>query len=150
MDTPPQLVVSPCLQQRYANKTLLALDPSQYAAQNGLIEAGFLMTSTPSDSKAVYVPESLEVQPLDRVEYIQALSLFYGIGELGQSQYTEISKNYGLLKDAVANIPLDQQKRIGWVEYDFSVGWWRIRSSNFTKAIIKDAGNLLGFISQVC
>ncbi|GJJ70638.1 hypothetical protein EMPS_02988 [Entomortierella parvispora] len=138
----PQLVVSPCLQQRYANKTLQALNDTQYQTQFNNISAAFLMTTQPAENKAVYVPESLEVDPLQRVEYIKAISLFYDLGAEGQSVYNKIRNNYGTLQNAVASIPADQQKRIGWVEYDFSVSAWRIRNSVFTRAIIKDAGGI--------
>lgn len=136
----PALVVSPCLQARYANKTLSAWDASQYA-QYGLIQAAFLDTPVTAPSKGVYVPQTLEVAPLQRAEYIVAISLFYGMGAAGQNVYNQITSNYNALKEAVAGIPQDQRKRIAWMEYDFSYKVWRIRNSQFTRAIIQDAGN---------
>ncbi|KAG0308787.1 hypothetical protein BGZ98_006834 [Dissophora globulifera] len=137
----PQNVVSPCLQQNFANGSLAALNDfnlTQYDA----VDAGFRQYIHVAQAKDIWIPTSVDVDPLLRIEYIAAVSLFFNDGNTGDLMYSKIKEAYTTLKADMAQIPAANKKRIGWVYYDFSTSVWRIRNSQFTRGIITDAGGI--------
>ncbi|KAG0081749.1 hypothetical protein BGZ90_005111 [Linnemannia elongata] len=134
----PQNIISPCLQVRVQNKEIDPLDTTnvtQYAA----VDVGFreLKTAEPKD---VWVPMSVEVAPLLRVEYIKAVSLFFNTGTQASITYDKIIGSYNNLKNNMNNIPEANKMRIGWVRYSFVQNSWTLRNTAFIRGIIKDAG----------
>jgi hypothetical protein len=90
--------------------------------------------------KDVWVPMSIEVAPLLRVEYIKAVSLFFNNGVQASATYNKIIEAYNNVKADMANIPQENKRHIGWVKYDFSRSTWTLRNTPFTRGIIQDAG----------
>ncbi|KAF9106669.1 hypothetical protein BGX29_008818 [Mortierella sp. GBA35] len=135
----PQNIVSPCLQARVANNSIVALDDGIFDQYNA-IDVGFRVNPHQSQLKDVWVPESVEVKPLLRAEYIKALSLFFNNGNRGEEIYSTIKGAYENLKNDMAGIAPGFKKRIGWVKYDFARVTWVLRNSDFVQGIIKDAG----------
>ncbi|KAF9115895.1 hypothetical protein BGW39_002888 [Mortierella sp. 14UC] len=133
----PLNIVSPCLQAQVKNGSIVALNgqPEQY---NG-IDVGFRIKEDRSQAKDVWVPMSVEVVPLLRVEYIKAISLFFNNGNQATLTYEKIKRTYDNLSMDMRRIPKDKKKRIGWVKYDFTRGSWTLQNSAFTKGIITDA-----------
>ncbi|KAF9086115.1 hypothetical protein BGX27_003272 [Mortierella sp. AM989] len=136
----PERIVSPCLQKRFQDKTLLPFDNSEF--QWNTVNAGILENMYSARSKAIWIPASIEVDPLLRIEYITVVSMFYNDGEHGQLLYNEIKSAYTNLKADMAQIPPENKKRIAWVKYDFTLGTWKLRNSAFTRGIIEAAGGI--------
>ncbi|KAG0368963.1 hypothetical protein BC939DRAFT_493636 [Gamsiella multidivaricata] len=137
----PKDVVSPCLQQMYANGSITALndgDPNQYNALNG----SFRENQHTAQKKDIWIPSSNSVDPLLRSEYITAVSLFFNDGQNGELVYSRIKAAYTTLQADMARIPAANKKRIGWVYYDFSFQTWRLRNNDFSKGIITAAGGI--------
>jgi hypothetical protein len=101
---------------------------------------GIFGTETPASSKDIWIPRITTVDPLLRIEYITAVSLFFNDGKNGEVVYDRIKAAYKELERNMLQIPADNKKRIGWVYYDFSKKTWSLRNSNFTRAIIQAAG----------
>lgn len=134
----PQNIISPCLQdkvQKHEIDPLQIGNLTQYAA----VDVGFrpLKSAEPKD---VWVPMSVEVAPLLRVEYIKAVSLFFNNGTQASITYDTIIGSYNNLKNNMNNIPEANKRRIGWVKYNFVQKSWTLRNTAFTRGIIKDAG----------
>ncbi|KAI8606303.1 hypothetical protein EDD21DRAFT_349230 [Dissophora ornata] len=140
LDT-PQNIVSPCLQQMAANGSLTALEPANLT-QYDTLDGGFAQYIDAAQPKDIWIPTSVDVDPLLRIEYIAAVSLFFNDGQNGELMYTRINAAYTGLRTDMAQIPVANRKRIGWVYYDFATSVWRIRSSQFTKGIIAAAGGI--------
>ncbi|KAG0045920.1 hypothetical protein BGZ83_008854 [Gryganskiella cystojenkinii] len=143
----PGNIISPCLQMGSSptNGSVLAQDDTQYGTQYLNISAAFRENRFPGSypNPNIMIPVQTEVEPLLRVEYIKAISLFYGIAaEKGNYVYGNITANYGSIKAAVSNIPQTHKKRIGWIEYDFTLSRWIIHNNLFTRSIIQDAGGI--------
>ncbi|KAF9162860.1 hypothetical protein BGX21_003405 [Mortierella sp. AD011] len=136
----PQNIVSPCLQQRYANQSLFAFNNS--LTEWSLINAGFLSVMNTAQQKSVWIPSSVDVDPLQRAEYIIAVAMFYNDGVNGQSLYNQIKAAYTNLQNDMNQIPQANRNRIAWVYYDFTLSTWKLRNSAFTKGIIAAAGGI--------
>ncbi|KAF8947942.1 hypothetical protein BGZ47_007210 [Haplosporangium gracile] len=137
----PQKIVSPCLQYRYNIKAISSFDSSN-SAQYESVDVGFRENENISQVKDVWVPMSVEVEPLLRVEYIKAVSLFLNTGTAASVTYDTIIGTYNTLKLDMQRIPVANKRRIGWVKYDFVRGSWTLRNTNFTRGIITDAGGI--------
>ncbi|ORZ06307.1 hypothetical protein BCR41DRAFT_389235 [Lobosporangium transversale] len=138
----PQNVVSPCLQQAVSNGTITALNDGDFSQYESL-NATFRENMHPGQKKDIWVPTTrTEADPLLRVEYIIAISLFFNNGQHGETIYNNIRNAYTTLKNDMARIPLANRKRIAWVRYDFSTSTWRLRNSAFVKKIIEAAGGV--------
>lgn len=111
-------------------------DGSQY----GSVEAAFRMYQNIAQPKDIWMPHTVDIEPLDRADYTRAVSLFFNQGQLGEGVYDKIKLAYGTHRLNMAAIPQDFKRRIGWIKYDFSLEHWTLRNSKFTRAIIKDAG----------
>lgn len=134
----PQNIVSPCLQKRVQDSLIIPLNSTiidPYTA----VDVGFREYKGAS-LKDVWVPMSVEVEPLLRVEYIKAVSLFFNNGTQASNLYNTIIGTYNNLKNDMNNIPPANKRRIGWVKYDFTQNSWTLRNTAFTRGIIKDAG----------
>ncbi|KAF8985195.1 hypothetical protein BGZ46_005558 [Entomortierella lignicola] len=134
----PQNVVSPCLQENYATSKLLAFNDTQ--DEWTIATAGFLANMATSQPKAIWIPASVEVDPLYRIEYITAVSLFYNDGVHGQDVYNQIKSAYTNLQADMAQIPSANRNRIGWVYYNFALSTWKLKNDNFTTGLITAAG----------
>lgn len=106
------------------------------------VSVGFRENKDISQPKDVWVPMSVEVEPLLRVQYIKAVSLFFNSGFQSSITYDTIIGTYNNLKLDMSRIPQGNKKRIGWVKYDFTQNSWTLRNTNFTRGIIRDAGTL--------
>ncbi|KAF9897427.1 hypothetical protein BX616_005624, partial [Lobosporangium transversale] len=138
----PQNVVSPCLQQAVSNGTITALNDGDFSQYESL-NATFRENMHPGQKKDIWVPTTrTEADPLLRVEYIIAISLFFNNGQHGETIYNNIRNAYTTLKNDMARIPLANRKRIAWVRYDFSTSTWRLRNSAFVKKIIEAADDI--------
>ncbi|KAF9345032.1 hypothetical protein BGX26_003617 [Mortierella sp. AD094] len=136
----PQNIVSPCLQQKYANQTLFAFNNTD--TEWAMVFGGFLQAMNTAQPKSVWIPASVEVDPLLRIEYITAVSMFYNNGYNGQLLYNNIKTAYTNLQQDMNQIPEAYKNRIAWVYYDFNLNTWKLRNSNFTKGIIAAAGGI--------
>ncbi|KAG0356627.1 hypothetical protein BG005_004454 [Podila minutissima] len=136
----PGNIISPCLQKGLADKTIAPMldDGSQY----GSVEAAFRMYQNIAQPKDIWMPHTVDIEPLDRADYTRAVSLFFNQGQLGEGVYDKIKLAYGTHRLNMAAIPQDFKRRIGWIKYDFSLEHWTLRNSKFTRAIIKDAGGI--------
>ncbi|KAK3838810.1 MAG: hypothetical protein J3R72DRAFT_182322 [Linnemannia gamsii] len=137
----PKNIVSPCLQAQVNNGSTVALDDSKFDQYTN-IDVGFRINAHPAQTKDVWIPMSVEVSPLLRVEYIMAVSLFFDKGQSALVTYEMIKGTYNNLSIDMKNIPDNKKKRIGWVRYDFSRKSWTLRNSAFTRGIITDAGGI--------
>ncbi|KAF9919644.1 hypothetical protein FBU30_010714 [Linnemannia zychae] len=137
----PQDIVSPCLQALVKNGSITALDDSNWALYNN-IDVGFRVNQHIGQVKDVWIPMSVDVKPLLRVDYITAVSLFFNNGIYGQTTAANIKGAYSTVKGDMAVIPQANKKRIGWVKYDFQRKTWTLRNSEFTRGIIIDAGGV--------
>ncbi|KAF9909562.1 hypothetical protein EC991_008387 [Linnemannia zychae] len=137
----PKNIVSPCLQARVNNGSIVALDDSN-PLQYDMVDVGFRIYEHPSQVKDVWVPMSVEVAPLLRVEYIKAIALFFNNGNQGEETYNKIKTSYEKVRIDMENIPGKNKKRIAWVKYDFSRASWTLRNSAFTRGLITDADNV--------
>ncbi|KAF9297255.1 hypothetical protein BGZ88_010650 [Linnemannia elongata] len=137
----PQKIVSPCLQDRFQSSLIVPLDDTIFN-QYDSVDVGFRENKHADQLKDVWVPMSVEVAPLLRVEYIKAVSLFFNNGSQASTIYDTIIKTYNTLKDDMSRIPQANKRRIGWVKYDFGRTSWTLRNTDFTRGIIKDAGGI--------
>ncbi|KAI9238666.1 MAG: hypothetical protein BYD32DRAFT_413111 [Podila humilis] len=134
----PQNIVSPCLQQGVTNNsiTTMTADETQYS----LVNATFREDQHPEQPKDIWMPHSVDIHPLARADYVRAVSLFFNQGAAGQTVYDQIAAAYNQHRDNMEGIPGPSKRRIGWIRYDFSTSHWTLRNSNFTRALIEDAG----------
>lgn len=135
----PGDVVSPCLQQRVQSKTIESLI---YAVgQYDKYDAGF-RDVRPSEQplKDIWIPQLDSVHPLERIEYITVISLFFGNGSHGELIYNLIKGAFITLSADMNRIPLESRKRIAWVYYSFTESKWTLRNNEFTRGIITAAG----------
>lgn len=108
--------------------------------QTQSLDGGFRQYEFPDDLKDVWIPSNTKVDPLQRIEYITAVSLFFNAGNTGELVYTRIKAAYQTLERDMQQIPPANRNRIGWVFYDYTAKTWRLRNNKFTRAIIKAAG----------
>ncbi|KAG0012618.1 hypothetical protein BGZ81_001468 [Podila clonocystis] len=136
----PEKVVSPCLQKGVADKNITAMlvDGTQYAQVDG----AFRTEQNTAQPKDIWMPHTVDIEPLYRADYIRAVSLFFDQGQEGQKVYDQIKKAYGTHALNMINVPQAFKRRIGWIRYDFDAEHWLLRNSKFTTAIIKDAGGI--------
>ncbi|KAF9184143.1 hypothetical protein BGZ51_003540 [Haplosporangium sp. Z 767] len=136
----PSRVVSPCLQQKVQSGIITKYEGTmdQYAQLN----ATFRPIQHQGQPKDVWVPMWDGSKPLFGIEYIKAVSMFFGNGQEGESVYKRIKDSYLVLQDDMSRIPKENKKRIAWVMYDFSTQYWRLRNNPFTRNIITDAGGI--------
>ncbi|KAI1299075.1 hypothetical protein EDD11_006495 [Mortierella claussenii] len=135
----PQNIVSPCLQQAVASSAVVAYSETDMALYERL-NGTFREDQQSSRSKDIWIPSSRDVDPLLRIEYIIAVSFFFNDTSNGVNIYTRIKNVYTTLQSTMAQIPVANRKRIGWVYYDFESQGWKIRNSLFTRGIITAAG----------
>ncbi|KAK3817215.1 MAG: hypothetical protein J3Q66DRAFT_182241 [Benniella sp.] len=135
----PQDVISPCLQQMVETKAIAPLS-NEFNQDNGL--DGIFVPVFTYGPKDIWIPGVTNVDPLMRIEYITAVSLFFNDGKKGEVVYDQIKAAYQILERNMNQIPPANKKRIGWVYYDFRMNTWRLRNNDFTKAIIKAAGGI--------
>ncbi|KAG0100853.1 hypothetical protein BGZ93_000040 [Podila epicladia] len=123
-----------------SNNTIARMlgDWSQYA----LVDAAFRMNQGPAQLKDIWMPHNEDMEPLARADYIRAVSLFFNQGQRGEEVYNKIKSAYETHKNNMAAVPQNFKRRIGWIKYDFDLGRWTLRNSNFTRAIIRDAGGI--------
>lgn len=122
------------------NKTITPFDVSNYTQQYQEVNVGFRENQDLAQVKGVWIPMSVEVAPLMRVEYIKAVSLFFNNGAQAMDTYNKIIATYNTLRTDMLNIPKSNRRRIGWVKYDFGRGSWILDNTAFTRGIIIDAG----------
>ncbi|KAG0297219.1 hypothetical protein BGZ96_007277 [Linnemannia gamsii] len=134
-------IVSPCLQAKLLNNTITPFDVNKFEQYN-TVDVGFREDISISQLKDVWMPMSIEVEPLLRVEYIKAVSLFFGYGARALTTYNEIIETYNLIKVDMQGVPEANRRRIGWVKYDFSRNSWQLRNTAFTRGIIRDAAGI--------
>ncbi|KAK3811595.1 MAG: hypothetical protein JOS17DRAFT_763064 [Linnemannia elongata] len=137
----PQNIVSPCLQRNVQSSIIAPLNNTMFN-QFDAVSVGFRENKDISQPKDVWVPMSVEVEPLLRVQYIKAVSLFFNSGFQSSITYDTIIGTYNNLKLDMSRIPQGNKKRIGWVKYDFTQNSWTLRNTNFTRGIIRDAGGI--------
>ncbi|KAI8349486.1 hypothetical protein B0O80DRAFT_459655 [Mortierella sp. GBAus27b] len=137
----PNDVVSPCLQQRFQNNATqpLADDFSQYTTNN--IDAGFRQINT-YEPKDIFIPTENDVDPLERIEFITAISLFFNDGVKGEQVYNAIKTAYSTLQRNMDQIPKENRQRIAWLYYDPTFSTWILRNNRFTRAMIAAAGGI--------
>lgn len=104
-------------------------------------DAAFREDQHPEQLKDIWMPHSVDIEPLARADYIRAVSLFFGQGATGQTVFGQIAAAYNQHQANMGGIPKPSKRRIGWIRYDFSINRWTLRNSKFTSAIIQDAGN---------
>ncbi|KAG0029305.1 hypothetical protein BGZ82_008027 [Podila clonocystis] len=136
----PAKVVSPCLQKGITDKTITAMldDGTQYAQ----VDAAFRMQQNAAQLKDIWMPHTVDIEPLYRADYIRAVSLFFNQGQEGQKVYDQIKKAYETHALNMVAVPKAFKRRIGWITYDLNAKHWLLRNSKFTKTIIKDAGGI--------
>ncbi|KAF9550077.1 hypothetical protein EC957_001563 [Mortierella hygrophila] len=137
----PKNIVSPCLQERFKNGSIVPLDSTIFN-QYDSVNVGFRENKNPAQIKDVWVPMSVEVAPLLRVQYINAVALFFNSGSQALITYNTIIGTYNQLKLDMSRIPQANKMRIGWVKYDFVHQSWTLRNTEFTRGIIIDAGGI--------
>ncbi|KAF9142841.1 hypothetical protein BGX30_002031 [Mortierella sp. GBA39] len=135
----PQNIVSPCLQERFKNNSIVPLNSLNFN-QYDSVNVGFRENEDLGQIKDVWVPMSVEVAPLLRVQYINAVSLFFNTGSQATITYNTIIGTYSQLKLDMSRIPQANKMRIGWVKYDFVRKSWTLLNTDFTRGIITDAG----------
>jgi hypothetical protein len=111
-------------------------DGSQYIQ----VDAAFRTIQNIAQSKDIWMPHSVDIEPLYRADYIRAVSLFFNQGQAGQEVFGKIKAAYDTHKFNMLGVPQNFKRRIGWIKYDFGTQHWTLRNSKFTTAIIKDAG----------
>ncbi|KAG0212413.1 hypothetical protein BGX28_006382 [Mortierella sp. GBA30] len=136
----PGNVVSPCLQEMVQNGSIAALSSTDFN-QYETIDVGFNPYNQ-GPTKDVWIPASIEVDPLLRIEYIRVVSLFFNQGSKGEQQYQTIKNSYNTMASDMDRIPAANKKRIAWVKYDFTTKVWRLRNSQFVRGIITAAGGV--------
>ncbi|KAG0319966.1 hypothetical protein BG000_003742 [Podila horticola] len=136
----PQNIISPCLQKRVAEKNITTMldDGTQYTQ----IDAAFRTIQNPAQPKDIWMPHSVDIEPLYRADYIRAVSLFFNQGQVGQDIFGQIKAAYENHRSNMAGVPQDYKRRIGWIKYDFGAQHWTLRNSKFTTSIIRDAGGI--------
>ncbi|KAG9073172.1 hypothetical protein KI688_000959 [Linnemannia hyalina] len=137
----PQNIVSPCLQEEFKNTSIVPLNSAIFN-QYLTVDVGFRENKDPGQIKDVWVPMSIEVAPLLRAQYINAVSLFFNSGSQALITYNTIIGTYNQLKIDMSGIPNENKMRIGWVKYDFGNKTWKLRNTEFTRGIITDAGGI--------
>ncbi|KAG0328865.1 hypothetical protein BG004_002453, partial [Podila humilis] len=138
----PQNIVSPCLQQRVSTGSITAVDSANYAAQYESISAAFRYVQDPGQKKDIWMPHTIDIEPLARLENLKAVSLFFNAGLKGEEVYNQIKSAYETHKNNMAGIPQANKKRIAWVRYNLELKRWQLRNSRLTRAIIQDAGGI--------
>ncbi|KAF9148019.1 hypothetical protein BG015_010279 [Linnemannia schmuckeri] len=136
----PQNIVSPCLQYHYRSGLISPLDSANLTQYESL-DVGFRQFKS-GEPKDVWVPESEEVAPLQRVEYLMAVSLFFNNATAASIIYDKIIGTYNILKMDMERIPKENKMRIGWVKYDFGRRSWILCNTPFIRGIINDAGGI--------
>ncbi|KAF9364370.1 hypothetical protein BGX34_001743 [Mortierella sp. NVP85] len=135
----PQDVVSPCLQKMFEEKAIEPL--TDEFNQVNMLDGGFRQNIL-AEPKFIWIPSFTNVDPLLRIEFITAVSLFFNDGPKGENMYLQIKAAYTELARNMEQIPPANRKRIAWVYYDFERSTWKLRNNDFTKAIIKAAGGI--------
>ncbi|KAG0002809.1 hypothetical protein BGZ65_002311 [Modicella reniformis] len=135
----PSNIVSPCLQQMYENKSTISFTGGGTGEYENL-NATFGEFKHIFEAKDIWIPASVDVEPLLRIEYIVAISLFFNDGTKGEQIYSNIKSAFTELERNMALI--ENKKRIAWVSYDFSVNSWKLHNSKFTKGMITAAGGI--------
>ncbi|KAF9425585.1 hypothetical protein BGZ76_003175 [Entomortierella beljakovae] len=139
----PENLVSPCLQKRLVDPaSLFAYHDVDSFVQWQAVSVGFEETNQIAQAKSVWFPGTIYADPLVRVEFITAMSLFFNDGGHGQQLYDQIKTAFNTLAADMDRIPTNLRNRIAWVYYEFSTQTWRLRNSAFTRGMIKAAGGI--------
>ncbi|KAG0253580.1 hypothetical protein BG011_006299 [Mortierella polycephala] len=136
----PSRVVSPCLQQKVQSGNITSFQGAM--DQYTQLDATFRPIQHQGQIKDIWVPTWDDSKPLFGIEYIKAVSMFFGNGQSGESVYKTIKDSYMVLQDDMIRIPKENKKRIAWVMYDFNTKYWRLRNNPFSRNIIIDAGGI--------
>ncbi|KAG9305568.1 hypothetical protein G9A89_001629 [Geosiphon pyriformis] len=124
-------VTSPCLLK--ANRPAFKNNSS---AQVDLI---FQNLPTNPDPKYVTISLADNLHPLQRLEWVKFVSLFYNREKNATAMFEKIQSNYKCHVRNIANVPYSSRKIVSWVSYDLDSKIWKKINNQYIFQLTQDA-----------